>query len=251
EIAKILARLEYERLRSLGKNFLISKILENTSQYTQIIRLKWNSAPIYEYSNEKVGTPAIIVRGVSGTSAIQYRYLDVGMRINFSPLAKFCKGSQNDQEVFPCEYSSNNNPFGLPLIGSFSEQCHLCQKRSEYATCLFRKPLCNGYDVKCQNTKFAGHVCCGLFGLYVTRFGEDLKVGTAVLSNIVSRLIEHGVSSAIIFYPIEGIMTAHLLEKAVRDHLAAHLLEFAQYGIKHVYRKAPPTDEKIQDFLSS
>lgn len=250
EIAKILSRLEYERKRSLGKDYITSKIRHEPLAHLQIIKIRWDSPPIHEYDNGIVGLPALVIRKPEPPS-IQHIYLTKGTYLSFSPLAKFCKGSQSGQIAVPCQYSDGANPFGLPLIGSSSEQCNKCRRLSEYSICLYRKPLCNGYEVKCGNKVFAGNICCGLFALYVIRLGKDLKVGTAILSNVLGRLLEQGAGDGLVFYPLESIMAAHVLEKVVKERLANSMESLKGFGVENVYRRTPPKQEVLNDFLQN
>jgi len=248
EVAKILARLEYERLRYFGPENLIHTVRASPEQYLQIIRTKWDSPFVEDYSSGQVGVPTIVIKD-QRPPFLHHLSLERGARLSLVPLGKFCRGGENRQEILPCSYSSTNNPFGLPLAGSSNEQCHKCRKLFEYAMCLYRKPLCSGYEAACGNKQFAGNVCCGLFGLYVARFGQDLKVGTAVLSRLVGRLLEQGPGSALLVYPLEGIMTAHTLEKVVRDDLRQKIRDFQGFGIKRVFRRAPLREGIVKDFL--
>jgi hypothetical protein len=250
EIAKILSRLEYERKRFFGEDYVTSRIRREPLAYLQIVKIRWDSPPIHEYDDGIVGLPALIIRKLDPPS-IQHIYLTKGMHLSFTPLAKFCRGSQSGQIAVPCQYSDDINPFGLPLIGSSSEQCNKCQKLSEYSICLYRKPLCNGYEVKCGNKVFAGNICCGLFALYVIRLGNDLKVGTAILSNVLGRLLEQGAGYALVFYPLESIMAAHALEKVVKERLADSMQSLNGFGVENVYRRAPPKQEVLNDFLQN
>lgn len=250
EIAKILSRLEYERRRSLGREYITSRIQQEPLAHVQIIKIRWDSPPLDEYNNGIVGPPALIIRKPE-PPYVQHMYLAKGTNISFTPLAKFCRGSQTGQLTLPCHYSTDANPFGLPLVGSSDEQCNKCRKLSEYSICLYRKPLCNGYEVKCGNTEFAGNVCCGLYALYVIRLGKDLKVGTAILSNVVGRLLEQGAGDALVIYPLEGIMAAYTLEKTVKDYLTNSASDLSSYGIENVYRRAPPKEEIVHGFLKN
>ncbi|MDG6922603.1 MAG: hypothetical protein JRN67_04835, partial [Nitrososphaerota archaeon] len=211
EVAKILARLEFERQRSYNGEYVTRKVERNPLAFNQLIRLSWNSPSVDEYANELVGPPALIYRDPR-KSRVQLKAFPIGSKIDVIPLAKFCKGRQIDHDTIPCVSSTTKNPFGQHLIGSSTEQCTQCSEHFDNSICLYRKPLCNGFQVKCGNPEFAGHICCGLFGLYVTRFGTELKVGTAVLSNVVGRLLDQGAGFAAVAYPLEGIMTAYELE---------------------------------------
>lgn len=248
DIARILSRLEYERKRFLGKEYVISKIQKDPAAYLQIIKVKWDSPQISEYNNGTVGLPAVVIRKPVPPS-IQHIYLAKGSSLILTPLAKFCRGSRDGQLTIACQYSNDTNPFGLPLIGSSDEQCDKCRRLSEYSICLYRKPLCNGYEARCGNVEFAGNICCGLYGLYVIRLGNDLKVGTAILSNLLGRLLEQGAGYALVIYPLEGIMVAHALEKVVKEHIASNLQNLSNFGVENVYRKAPPKEEIMNGFL--
>ncbi|MGA2238081.1 MAG: DUF2797 domain-containing protein [Candidatus Bathyarchaeia archaeon] len=249
EVAKILASLEYQRLRSFGEPYVTSIIEKNPEEFFQIIRMRWASPPVDEYSGGAVGSPAIVVRDSS--TRIRHLYLTLLTKISIMPIAKFCTGSQSGYEVLACKYIKPKNPFGLPLIGSSAEQCHRCRKLFEYSICLYQKPLCNGFQARCGNREFAGNVCCGLFALYVTRFGHDLKVGTAVLSNVIGRVFEQGPGFAYVTYPIEGILTANLLEKTVKDYLAQRIHRYSSFGIANAYRRSPQTIARTRDFLEN
>lgn len=248
EVARILARLEYERNRTFGNEYVMSRVEKEPSAYFQIIKVKYDSPQISEYNSDRVGSPALVIR-TSQQPMIRHVYLDKGTKLSFDPLAKFCRGGQNGRQPRPCQYSDVGNPFGLPLIGSSDEQCNKCRNLSEYSICLYRKPLCNGYQVKCGNVEFAGNICCGLYALYVIRLGGDLKVGTAILSNVVGRLLEQGASYALVVYPLESIIVAHTLEKIIRDNLENDMAKLNKLGVKSVYRRAPPKKEIVRNFL--
>ena len=250
DVAKVLASVEYERRKMTQGSHVLTVVSKNPTAYLQILKVTWNCPSIEVYDDFNVGPPAIVVRK-SASPIVKYVYVKPGLALNVAPLAKFCRGSQNAREILTCKKSDHTHPFGQFLIGSAAEQCIYCAEGFECTKCLSRTPLCNGYDVRCRNVEFAANICCGLFALYVTRFGDELKVGTSILPNIMGRLLEQGVNSAIVFYPIEGVMNVHLLEGAVKEYLEHHVSEFEPYGIKRVFIRAPPADEKLRDFLKS
>jgi len=249
DIAKILASAEYERTKLSKGTHVVTQVSKDLSNYLQILKVTWNCPPIDEYSDFDVGPPALVIRK-GATSEVEYVYIRPGLRMNLAPLAKFCRGGQDERQIVACKQSAKSNPFGQFMIGSAGEQCAHCRGGFECVRCLSRTPLCDGYHVQCGNVEFAGNICCGLFALYVTRFGRELKVGTSMLPNIVGRLLEQGVNSALILQPIEGIMNAHILEMEVKDYLFQHLEVFSPYGIDRVHTRAPPADDKLKDFLS-
>lgn len=248
EIAKILARVEYERVRSIKGEYILDLVAREKDSLFQILKISWHSPPVDEYSNYEVGVPAIVVRKPN-SSSIDFVYIQPNLKLSFSPIAKFCRGSRNGKEVVKCKRHTASNPFGQYLLGSSGEQCWDCRKGHEYSLCLYRKPLCNGYDVLCGKTDFAGNICCDLFALYVTRFSDELKIGTAFLPNVVGRLLGQGANSALIVYPIKGIMNVYLMEKFVKQYLQKQIHRFGQFGIKRVFRRTPPAEKKLQEFL--
>ncbi len=250
EVARILARLEYERLRSLEGGYILSSIRKIAKLSFQVLKITWSCPPVEEFSSFEVGPPALVLRRPDHADA-QYIYLERGLRVAFTPQVKFCRGSQDQTRILPCKRADADKPFGQFIIGSGLEQCDDCRGHFQCTQCLYRKPLCNGYDAKCGDTEFAGHICCGLFALYVTRFGADLKVGTSIFSNVIGRLLEQGASSALVIYPIEGIMNTYMLEKSVKDFLSERIPIFEKYGIESVHKSSPPRYEILKDFLKS
>lgn len=250
EVAKILATLEYERLRSLEGEYLQNVVSKKNQSLVQILKMTWNSPPIEEYCDDDVGMPAVVVRRPDSLP-IEFVYIDQKTRLALSPIAKFCRGFQKGKEITRCKMSTSENPFGQFILGSSSEQCWHCSQGQNYAECLYKPPRCNGYDVVCKQEDFAGNICCGLFALYVTRFCEELKVGTAFLPNVVGRLLEQGPASALVLYPIDGILNAHILEKAVKYYLEERVTQFEAYGITKVFRESPPAEEKLRYFLAN
>ena len=250
EIARILARLEYQRLRSIKGEYIADLVAREKKSLFQIVRITWHSPPVDEYSNYDVGAPALVVRKPD-SSSVDFVYIQAKMKLSFTPIAKFCRGSQNNGQVIGCKRHTNSNPFGQHLLGSSSEQCWECRKGHEYSLCLYRKPLCNGDEMLCGKTDFAGNVCCGLFALYVCRFFDELKVGTAFVPNVVGRLLEQGTNSALIVYPIHGLMNAYLMEKFVKQYLQEKIHLLARFGIKGVFRRSPPAEKKLLDFFTN
>lgn len=249
-VARTHASSEHLRLKSKDRRFVLEEIGKNPNQFFQILKIGWNSPPVDIYSNYNVGPPSIIIRN-SNPEQIEHLYLSIGSRISFVPLARFCRGKQKEKKIMPCKEAKPHNPFGWQMLDSGSENCPSCRNTEGYdvSLCLYRKPLCNGFDVKCGNHYFAGNVCCNLFGLYVTRFGNTLKVGTAFLPNIIGRLLEQGASSALILYPIQGILNVYTLEKEVKNFLKDKIKELEPFGISKVFIRSPPSDEKLRYFL--
>jgi len=248
EIARILATLEFQRLRSVKEEFITIVIVREKQHLFQILKFAWHSPPIDEYSNYDVGAPAIVVRKPE-SPYLDFVYIRPKMKLSITPIAKFCRGSQEGKQIAACRKHTGFNPFGQHLLGSSSEQCWGCRKGHEYSLCIYRKPLCNGYDILCGRPDFAGNFCCGLFALYVTRFTDELKVGTAFLPNVVGRLLEQGANSALVIHPVNGVMNAYVMEKSVKQYLQERIDLFSPFGIKRVFRRAPPSEKKLSDFL--
>lgn len=250
DIAKVLASAEYERTKLTQGRHVLTQISKSVGSHLQVLKVTWNCPSIDSYDDFDVGPPAIVVRRPQ-PSEVEYVYLRKGLSVSLAPVAKFCRGGQDNKGILPCKKSDKSNPFGQFMMGSASEQCVHCSGGFECTQCLSRAPLCDGYDVKCGNVEFAGNICCGLFALYVTRFGKELKVGTSMLSNVVGRLLEQGVYSALILHPIEGILNTHILEREVKEYLTKHLNELHGSEIDRVFTRAPPADDKLRDFLGN
>lgn len=250
EVARILATLEYYREVAKDGSYFINEIQKSPSRHFQILKLRWNSPPIEEFDNYNVGPPSLVVR--LPNRKVQDVYIEPGIHLSFSPLDKFCRGTQSYKALVPCKKSSKENPFGSVMTGSSGEYCRFCRKTDGFdpSLCLFRVPLCNGSEAKCGNHEFAGNVCCGLFGAYVTRFGSKLKVGTAILSNIIGRLLEQGPSHALVIRPFRGILNIHEIESALQAFLESRVSELSSYGISDVSIKSLPYDDTLAYFLN-
>lgn len=248
ETAKTLSTLEFRRQQSL-KGQYIGKVIEKyKKECIQILKISWQHPPIEDYSNYNVGAPAVISR-TANSEVINFTYLKTKMTVSLEPLGKYCRGFQEKQKVERCRKTSSYNPFGQALQGSSGEQCWVCRNGHENTLCLSRIPLCDGFEVKCQNYEFAWNVCGGFFALYVTRFLDELKVGTSFLPNVVGRLLDQGPNSAVVFYPIEGIGAASVLERAVTKYLQENITLFSEFGITKAFWKTP-IDRRLKDFIS-
>jgi hypothetical protein len=250
EIAGILATIEYRRLKSANGSYVTTEIRNHPKSFIQILKITWNCVPIEQYDSYSVGPPALVIRKPDLTGA-EYVYLSKDLELSFAPKAKFCRGRQDSAQIIPCVHAVPSNPFGQFMGGSASEQCPSCRGEYECPQCLYKTPLCDGYTALCGDVEFAGNICCGLFALYVTRFGTDLKVGTAIYSNILGRLLEQGAGLALVVYPITGIMNAHVLEKNVKDYLNTKLNDLWTFKIRKTFTRAPPRSEILYDFINS
>ena len=168
--------------------------------------------------------------------------------LDFQPLARFCKGTREKGWLKECLCCSEENPYGNLVFGT--ERCPSCGKLSDYVDCLIDKPKCNGLDVSCKKTEFAGKICNGDFGVYLTRYSNTLKVGKALLCNLIPRLLDQGANSAVLLYPISNIHTTYQLEHKLRDYLQKNIQAIGQ-PITEATLSSPKTIPKIKEFLSN
>lgn len=245
QCARILARMEYEQLRLRSPDFAIDIVKKDPTNCVQLLKLSYRSPNAIEYNDYFVGYPTLAFRDYTGS--LTHFPLKPQTKINIRPIFKFCSGLRINGSTVPCSDMNTEIPFGQPIFNSSNEQCSICRGKSKVVECLRQKPRCNGFEAKCGNEEFAGTVCTGSFGVYITRFFKTLKVGIAFLPNLVGRLLDQGANSALLIYPIEGIGIAWTLEKALSEHLDRYFKKGNNYGIEKVRTRVSPK-ERLLDF---
>jgi hypothetical protein len=248
QFARLLARMEYVQTRFNVMQFLIESIRKHQTRCSQFYKISYQRACPEDYVDNFVSLPEFVIRNAKESARrlpirVDRTYVDL------EPVARFCRGTRENGILKPCEGASEELPFGYPVYDS-QERCDTCKKKARYTECLRREPSCDGTQVACGNKSFAGEICNGEFGLYVTRYSDSLKVGQALLINLVSRLLDQGSGSALLIYPILNIKLAYELENALRDFLDASLPEIG-HGIKSVTLHSPRTKEKIKEFVEN
>ena len=246
QCARILARIEYEQLRLHSPRFVIDTINKNLTSYVQLLKMSYKYPPVTEYNDYFVGYPSLAVRKSDGS--LTHLQLKPQQKINIRPIARFCLGIRRNRSSVPCIDKNTKVPFGQLVFNSRDEQCPSCRQTTKFVECLRRKPLCNGFEARCGNEEFAGGICSGSFGLYVTRFSRNLKVGNAFLPNLIGRLLDQGANSALLLYPIEGIELAWKLEKTLQEYLTNYIKKTNSPEIDSVKRRGSSTKEKLIDF---
>jgi hypothetical protein len=247
QIARLLARLEYEQVRFRSPPFLTNAILRNPNRYFQFHKMSYHRMPLEDFADDFVSFPEFLVRKAGG-SATRLAVKPQCTLVDFQPIAKFCRGIRENGWMKPCEGSAPEQPYGRLVYGSQYEKCDVCRKKENYADCLKSEPSCDGIEVRCGNKYFAGEICNGEFGLYITRYGDSLKVGKAFFPNLISRLLDQGANSALLLYPVTNIKRAYRLENALKDFLE-HNIEKIGLGIENVTLSSPPFKEKVIEFL--
>ena len=246
QCARILARIEYEQLRLHSPRFAIDTINKNLTSCIQLLKTSYKYPPVTDYNDYFVGYPTLAIRRSDGS--LSYLQLKPQRKISIKPIARFCLGIRKNRSSVPCIDKDAKVPFGRLIFNSGDEQCLGCRESTKFVECLRRKPLCDGFEVHCGNEEFAGGICSGSFGLYVTRFSRTLKIGNAFLPNLIGRLLDQGANSALLLYPIEGIELAWKLEKTLQEYLANYIKKTSSIEIDSVKRRVSSTKEKLIDF---
>lgn len=247
QIARLLARLEYERIRFDSVQFVNKTASEKPGRYFQFYKMSYQRTFVEDFVDNFVSLPELVLRKSGGGT---YRIPVKAGRtyIDFQPVARFCRGTQENGWIVPCEATSEEQPYGNLVFRR--ERCDSCREKSKYVECLSRKPHCNGTEVTCGNKYFAGEICNGEFGLYVTRYADSIKVGQAFLPNLISRLLDQGANSALLIYPVSNIEKAYKLENMLKAFLEQNI-DAIQHGINEITLSSPKTKCKIGDFLAN
>jgi hypothetical protein len=248
QISRLIARLTYEQMRSVKSEFISEKVIRTSDAHFQFFRLSYSSIDLEDYVGGLIAPPDLVIRQLD--DKIERISLDSKVSLDLSPIARFCRGrSDNDGDYLPCTGANEDNPYGRLINFLRSEKCDECGKLQSYLVCLRGVPRYDGLKVVCGNKEFAGSVCNSVFGIYVTRYGDTLKVGTSLLHNILARLQEQGTSSALIIYPILNIARTHYLESGIKSILSNNFLN--RDGISKVSLRAPNFEERVNEFLHS
>lgn len=247
EIASFLAKSEYTLIKNTKLEVLQQKISRSSTRCIQFYKMSYQRQYPEDYLDTLVSLPELVLK-----RAKSYPFRKI-LRVNkttlcFEPLARFCKGTRENGLIKPCFGSSEKNPFGNLVFGT--ERCNVCKKVSKHVDCLIDKPDCDGYSVKCGHSDFAAEICNGDFGVYITRYCDSLKVGKALLCNIISRLLDQGANSALLLYPIPNIKTCYLVEHQLKDFLEKNVSVLGDF-IKDATLCSPKTKTKIRDFLNN
>jgi hypothetical protein len=231
EVARLFALDEYLRVRRVQRSHIYSHLMEGNRHFQQITEVHWKSPDIRHYPDSFVGYPELIVKSPKEASKTP---LVPGHELSIFPIARFCLGVTQGLQIENCMRARSERPFGL--LTNNSERCAACTKKSEYIRCLSRKPKCDGSVVCCNNSGFAGRICNGDFSIYITIFGDTLKVGRAIFSRSLARLLEQSAYDALVFYPINSMAVSHSVEKEVADFLRKKIARLKPYGIRKVVR---------------
>ncbi len=254
-LARLLARLHYEREKTITLSSALDRVKRSYPNNFQIVRIRWNSPSIDDYNDLNVGPPFMVMKKPFAAH-YETQSIMVGKRLNISPIARFCSGQDNDGEISRCIHSNGSeNPYGALAIDSSGETCEDCSAQTRYLKCAYQRPACDGKTVACKNYAFAGIFCLGAHALYVTHFGNTLKVGTAFGSNVIGRLLEQGAASALVIYPINGVKIASDLELAITRCLKERFIQGTEQlcggEISKVVFKGPSNEYRLSTFLQT
>lgn len=237
--ARLFATYEYLRRRRVLRRH-VNRYIENTRHtLLHIVRMLWKSPNVQRYTNSFVGYPEIIVRTRSKFEKIP---LILGQKINFFPIARACLGIPDEVGNESCIQSDDRRPFGTIVTSKKFERCPTCRKKSVNIRCIYQHPKCDGSQVLCDNSNFAGNVCNGNFAIYLTIFNDILKVGRAILSRTIGRLLEQSALDGLVFYPVNSIDTAHMIERKVATYLRGRIKHLRTYGINRITTRVNTED---------
>jgi hypothetical protein len=247
ELARLGAWFEYLDMMRRKRPFINKQISENKHfQFLQFFRLIWNSPPIESYPDGFVGYPRMILKTLNTTEDLIIR---PGQDLDFFPIARACAGSENDLEVPKCKNSSVKEPFGTLLLNEKFEKCTSCSQNSIGSLCLFHRARCDGKEMQCGDKAFIGNVCHGEFCIYVTLYGNKIKIGRGMKSRIVGRLIEQGAFDGLVFYPIPWLPFADYLEEKLAKLLKSKAPDLGIATVDRVSEKVT-SKERFENIIS-
>lgn len=247
ELARLGAWFEYLDMMRRKRPFINKQISENKHfQFLQFCRLIWNSPPIESYPDGFVGYPRMILKTLNTTEDLVIR---PGQHLDLFPIARACLGSENGLDVSKCKRSSAKEPFGSLLLNEKFEKCMSCSKNSVGPLCLFHRARCDGKEMQCGDKAFVGNVCHSEFCVYVTLYGNKIKVGRSMESRIVGRLIEQGAFDALVFYPIPWLPFADYLEEKLAKLLKSRAPNLGIAGVDRISEKIT-SEERFENIVS-
>ncbi len=251
-LARLLARLHYEREKSITLTNALDKVKKSHPNNFQVVRLRWNSPPVDDYNDLNVGPPFLVIKRPFAKH-FETQSVVIGKKLAILPIARFCSGRDNDGDISECLHANGReNPYGALAVDSLGETCPDCSAQTRYLKCAYQRPACDGKSVACKNYAFSGIFCLGAHALYVTHFGDTLKVGTAFGSNAIGRLLEQGASSALILSPINGVKLASDLELAITQTLKEKYAKQkgqSKFNISKVVFRGPSNEYRLGTFL--
>lgn len=232
-LARLFATYEYLKRRRGLRRYINGYVKHTSLDLLQITRILWRSPNVQHYTGYFVGYPDIIVRTWKESKKIP---LVPGQEMKIFPIARFCLGITDELKNESCIQSSTKRPFGSVITSKQFERCSSCRKKSLHIRCLYQHPKCDGSQVLCGNSSFAGNVCNGNFSIYLSIFNDVLKVGRCILSRTIGRLLEQSAFDGLIYYPINSIDAAHNIERKVATYLRNKVRHLNAYGIGRVSR---------------
>jgi hypothetical protein len=221
-------------------------VRNNKENLKQVVRAIWQSPRIETYSDSFVGYPELLINNGSNSKKTT---LTLGSNISFFPIARFCLGCTDEIEDFrlqnpSCVQSSKIRPFGSIISKKGFERCKGCNEKSKHIDCIYKKPKCDGSQIRCKKEFFAGNICNGNFSVYISIFGDVLKIGRSILSRTIARLLEQSAYDALVFYPVNSLTFADFLENETKKYLRSKLRHLRPYGI-HKVKKSVTVDERF------
>lgn len=250
QLARLIARLHYEKQRKISPTHIEEIIKTHFSSCLQILRLIWNSPDIDRYNGSNVGSPYLLVRR-AGQYETQPVPMEVGRLFKFSPIAKFCIGWEENGFRQDClSLKQSNNPWGALLVNSIYERCFPCSEKCRYLRCTYQRPACDGLKVVCGNYSFAGGFCLGRHALYITKFDKTLKVGTAYSTNVIGRLLQQGAGGALVLWPVMGVKMASDMELALTRLLKNDYIPLHQDDVTKVVFAGPEAWYRLSAFIN-
>lgn len=236
-LARLFATNEYLKKRRNVTCFLREYTEVHENKLRQVARVLWKSPNIQNFADSFVGYPELLFRTNLHAEKIP---LIVGKSLNIYPIGYSCFGIANERNDFrskisSCCQTSKALPFGKILSNKKRfELCRYCSKKTDIIYCLSTKPKCDGSQIPCGNDFFAGNICNGNFSIYISIFGNAIKVGRSILSRTVGRLLEQAAFDGLVFYPVNSLQRAHYLENELAKVLNSKIQNLKAFGFEKV-----------------
>lgn len=244
ELARLVAMREYVTRRREKTSFVST--FYNAHQIgpdvSQFLHTYWPNVSLDAYTSSNVGIPSLIIKN---STEIQNVPLQLGTRVSLFIFARSCVGKIDaDTDTYSCT-SVKIRRYGmfLPLDGN-ENRCRQC--RSDMDRLKFsRKAIKTLKENSIQDEEDdpLGMFKDDQFYLYLTRFGNKLKVGRARMSRGVSRLLEQSCYDALAIYPILSYENADSFEEEVKSVLTQHIKDLSKFGIEKVYGRGVKADK--------
>ena len=220
DLSRALANYEYLKKRRENTIYLNNILNKYYAEISQFIRMKYKNPYVEEYGENFIGYPELLYRH---NKEIIIKILKNDDFFYFYPIAKYCLGPSTNVDEMPpgCVTQSARRPFGTRLKTTW-ETCKKCKdKLSTYESAF------TSTNEKLGMNELFDHLYYRDYLIYISIFNKNIKVGRALLTNAISRLVEQTASEAIVFYPILTFKNASIIEKGLIRYLKNNIVDYA------------------------